>query len=173
MKVKAMLDYLFADDEASQVTAADVKGWLKVPAEITEDDPIVLQCINTASLQVELYTGVSMVGRTVTVRLRNECGEIELPFGPVVELTEVKDVDGNVVDTANYTLKGLQFKTLDYVANDFTATYTVGFGTLPDEWKTYIAQQAAWIYENRGDDKEMRLAPALSINLKPKRRAWL
>lgn len=173
MKINAVLDIDLVDsvgsDESEEpVTSTEGKNWLKI--DVADDDTIVEKLIKTARQQCEHYLNISLVPKTVTAILLNQLGDIRLPYGPIVELVSIKDLDDNVI--TDYKLIGDTFKwlctpTLDSVK----VVYETGYEDLPEHFKTAILEQIAYLYENRGDEKLMeQLSPVVKTALKPYRR---
>ncbi len=177
---------VFSDESDTEpVSLLEAKNWLKI--DVDDDDNLVTDIITAARQQCEHYLKISLIERTITARLINDLNNIELPYGPVDEVSEVKDADDNVIDTDNYTVRGVAFKTLDYTGisavsvtvngpsgcnNELTVTYTAGYAAedVPKYFKNAILNQIAWLYEHRGDELSEELSPAAIIKLKPHRR---
>jgi len=60
--------------------------------------------LSSARQEVEKYTGLSLIVTDMTVRWE-ELTTQELPYGPVISLTSVKDKDGE--DITTHTIEGL------------------------------------------------------------------
>lgn len=163
------------EDTTEPVSVADLKQWLRMRTAITADDALLESIIKVARIQIERYTGLSLISRTVNCWLRNEMNMVELPFGPVDEITFLKDNDGNeLVEDDGYELKGTEFFRIDAPGyHRIEAEYTAGYSTVPENLITAIKRQAAWIYEHRGDERESKLDPLLAVELKAVRRAWV
>jgi uncharacterized phiE125 gp8 family phage protein len=168
----AVLDHLFTEiDTVEPVTLTDVKQHLNMvfdtagSEEFTDDDSYLTKLITRVRALIEKATGLSLVGKTVQAMLRNEKGDIELPFGPVRDDSTYLVVDNEEVtlDESDYKLVGLQFKKLKYPRYDeIYVTYQVGYtaDNIPHDLKQAILEEIAFRYENRGaglDD-----APSLS-----------
>lgn len=171
MKTNTLIDYKFSNEGAEPVTLSEAKASIKVPAAITSDDTLITQLITAARKKIEMYLGISLVSRTVDLYMDiNNCEPADLPFGPVTAVTEITNSDDETVDADNYKVVGLNNKQLDYPnAGKVTITFTTA-GASDAEYKTYILRQVAWLYENRGDDKDTRLQPSIAQELKSKRR---
>jgi uncharacterized phiE125 gp8 family phage protein len=164
-------DIVFSNEGAEPVNLADMKTYIRVSPDITDDDNLITSLIKAARAKIEMFCGVSLITRTIQCRLLNQLGDIELPFGPVDEITEITDVTGTALDDDTWTLDGVSFKTLNSPSNtEVTVTYTVTAPISSDEWKTYIKGQVAFMYEHRGDENEIGLSPLIRFELKSKRR---
>ena len=173
MKQNLYTDLVFTEsDDAEPVTLDEVKRFIKIPGDITTDDTLLTQIIKSARQMIERYCEVSLHAKTVNLRAQIQTGEFILPFPPIDDVTEITDLESATVDAANYSLRGTAGKSIVYnLCGDVFIEYTTLSGAT-DEWKTYIMQQAAWLYENRYDDNAARIAPALAQNLKAKKLKW-
>lgn len=172
MKYNAVIEAKQAEAAVTEpVTLAEAKQWCKIELDITEENTLLTQLITAARKQLEGYLCISLVDKTVTAILRNELGSIELPYGPVKDITIVKDANGNAVDTGNYEITGEEFKKLKSPCDNFiTVVYETGYDLMPDYFKTAILNQILYLYENRGD--AINISPMASMLLKPHRRIW-
>ena len=151
------------------ITLAEAKAWIKVDTAITADDILITELIKAARMQVEGFLGISLIQRTVTAIINNSAGDIELPYGPLVSFTSLTDEDGTAIAADDYELRGIGFKYLHEPLYDYmTAVYTTGYTALPENFKTAVKEQVAWLYDNRGEAKE--LSEIVYNTLKPFRR---
>ena len=181
MNYNAVLEAKFSGISTTYpVTLAEAKAWCKIEADITEDDDLIEDLIISATVLCEGYLNISLMPKTVTAIVNNSLGGVELPYGPVTAFTSLKDVDDTaLVLTDDYTLQGIDFKTIktpcdEYLKAEYAAGYTDT--NLPGNFKTAILQQIVYLYENRGDIDSGRalseLSPILKMTLKPYRRVW-
>ena len=170
-----------AEDLIEPVLLTEMKTYLRISPDETFNDALVTQLIKTARQQLEGYLNISLVDKTVTARLQNEIGYMQLPYSaPSITITEVTDDDDNVIDSDNYKLKGnmLSVYSTPTAINNFysgcsiaTVVYDVAYPDgLPEHYKTAIMQQVSWLYERRGDEMDRALSPLVKISLKPYRR---
>jgi uncharacterized phiE125 gp8 family phage protein len=157
------------------VTLAEVKAYCKIDTGTTDDD-ILTELITTAREQCEDFTGISIIVRTVTTVLNNTCGNIYLPYCPLISLTSVTDQDGDtlVVDQ-DYKLSGTMFPQLVFPKQDrLTLVYNAGYGIPPSRIKTAILQQVFYLYENRGESAVIsRSGIVAELTLSPQAKATL
>ncbi len=160
----------FSSESATEpITLAAAKAWIKVDTAITADDTLITELIKAARQQVEGFLGISLISRTVTAVINNSAGSIELPYGPLVSFTSLTDEDGTAIAADDYELRGIGFKYLHEPLYDYmTAVYTTGYTALPENFKTAVKEQVAWLYDNRGEAKE--LSEIVYNTLKPFRR---
>lgn len=192
MKLNLLLETpaFSGESNTEPVTLAEAKDWLKI--DVSDDNNLITELITSARQQCEFYVKMSLITRTVIARVLNDQNNIELPYGPVIAVSQVKDADGNIVDPSNYKIHGVTFKTLDYSplnsliidglpTTELTVTYTAGYTALPKHFKTAIKNQVAWLYENRGDiqtttrsgliyNTNLELSPEAIFKLRPYRR---
>lgn len=151
----------FADEPA---TLAEIKRHLNLQFDTSgsfvfnDDDNNLTDIAKQSRELLELYTGVSMAVKNYKAILRNDCGDIEVPFGPITAISSVKDIDGNsLISGTSYVLRGNQFKWIEsplscYIEVNFTAGYTPA--NIPLGLKRALLEQIAWNYVNAGDQKQ-------------------
>src|SRR6478609_6283627 len=153
---------------AEPVTLAQAKAWLKVTHD--DEDAIITALITTARQICEGYISKSFVERTVTAILRNDLGNIKLPYGPVNTVTSVADSEGGEYGSGDYNITGISDKRLGYpMASYVKVVYTAGYVALPEQFKTAIKMQLSWMYTHRGDDEGTVIAPDAKAILNPYR----
>lgn len=148
------------------LTLAQAKAWLRVTHD-DEDD--IISALITASRQIcEGFTNKSFVEREVTACLRNDLGNIKLPYGPIGNLTAVYDWDGNALNTTDYNLTGVSDKRLGYPMTSYIKViYTAGYLVLPQHFRTALKMQLSWMYSHRGDEDLSLIAPDAKAILSP------
>lgn len=126
--------------------------------EFDDDDTyltdLIIQCRET----VEQHIGVSLAPKTLRAILRNDCGGIEIPFGPILstdDIGDLKDAEGVIITTDNYTIRGNLFKWIEspvscYIEVNYEAGYTAD--TIPKALKRAILEEIAFRYNHRGDE---------------------
>lgn len=146
------------------VTLTEVKQHLNLQFDTSgsyqfDDDDTKLQDIMKQSRALlEEYTGVSMAAKTYRAILRNECGNIDIPMGPITAITSVKDIEGTaLVDGTTYNIRGNQFKWIEapracYIEINYTSGYTPA--NIPLGLKRALLEQIAWNYSNAGDQEQ-------------------
>lgn len=142
------------------VTATEVKNYLKV--DFSNDDTLIADLITGIREQIELFTGLSLVVKTIEYFDEVIDDEIKLPYPEHDAITEVKIND---VVTDAYIKTGLtQFIIKPTVisvndANDYgiKITYTTK-GTCPKGIKIEILKAIDEKYRNRGNTFEGAIA---------------
>jgi len=146
---------------AEPVTLDMVKRHLNLLFDTTgsavfdDDDTYLTDLVTQCRESMEESLNVSMAVKTYRAILRNECGGIEIPYGPVTAITSVKDIDAVLlVDGDTYQLRGNQFKWLEspvscYVDIIYTSGYTPA--NIPKGLKRALLEEIAFRYNNRGD----------------------
>lgn len=154
-------------------TLDEVKKELKLDG-ITADDTLITALISAARSQLEVFTGLSLVGREVnTIARLDGCNMFELPYGPIdKDSLQVSALNpGNQAATSlnsnQYSLYGDQFVNLvakgpvydpilsgGHVTGIFALTYDAGYTTVPKALKQAVIQQTVYLYEHRGDEVE-------------------
>lgn len=167
------------DSSSEPVELDDLKRHLNMLFDtsgsyVFSDDDTYLTFINKAARQaIEDYTGLSLKAKTIIAILRNELGDIEIPFGPVNSVTTVKDKDGNTLTT---TITGRQFKKICSPTYSYLeVTYTAGYTSIPESLKAAIMHYAAYLYAQRGEmkDAESYSKSALELASPFKRTSWI
>src|SRR6478735_10890345 len=133
------------------ITLAQAKAWLKVTHD--DEDVIITALITAARQTCEGYISKSFVERTLTAIVRNDLGNIKLPYGPVGNVTGVFDIDGGEITGTSYAITGVSDKRLGYPMCGYVKViYTAGYAVLPQQFKTALLQQLSWLFVNRGDE---------------------
>lgn len=145
--------------------------------DFSDDDDYLTALIPQARSVIEEYTGLALTSMNVAVVIRNECGNTELPYGPFVSLTAIKDADGNDISSADYTLQGKWFKKLKEPLYDYVElTYKTGYckdtetsatPLLPQALKRAWLEQAVWMYNHRGEEKGFDICEAAMNSAAP------
>lgn len=156
------------------LTLAEFKSWAKI--EVDDDDALITGLITAARASCEGYVGLSFVSRQVTAILRNDLGNIALPYGPVGDIVSMYDGSDTEIISDNYTISGITNKRIvaprtgmywgafqDIWSNNWNSssadalkvTYNAGYSVLPSVFKTAIKMQCAWMYQHRGDGSDI------------------
>lgn len=163
-------DVQFNDESITEpVTLTEAKDFCKI--DISNDDNLIMSLITAARQMCEAYTGVGFVEHSIIANLNNVNGNIYLPYGPVIEVIQVTDDDGNVltVDT-DYTLRGNDFKRLQWPEWDnLEVEYLAGYSVLPEILKTGLLNAIYFLYDNRSQSTE-DIGPIAKMILKPYKR---
>ena len=163
----AVLDVLFIEGsspETEPVTYEEAIQQANID-DIAGDQDLIEAFITTARIQCETFACISFISREIEAVVNNSLGGIYLPYGPVTDVSSVVDKEGEVVE---FTVDGVKWKQLrepDYAY--LKVTYTAGYETLPQIFKTAILQQVAYLYEHRGDEKADTFSPIAASLLKP------
>lgn len=165
MKINSVIDVQVTTDVANfaaePVTLDEVKRHLNLLFDTSgsyvfnDDDTYLTELVSECRESLEQALGVSMAVKTYKAILQNECGGIEVPYGPMGTVTTVKDIDGVVLVAADsYILRGNQFQWFEspvscYIEVVYTAGYTAT--TIPKGLKRALLEEIAFRYNNRGD----------------------
>lgn len=159
------------DLETEPVTLVEVKQHLNLQFdtagsyEFDDDDTKLTALITQCREELERYTGLSFAPKTLKAILRNDCGDIEIPSGPVAAITNIKDVDGNELTvTTQYVVKGNKFKWIESPLSCYLeVNYTAGYETLPAGLKRAMLEEIAFRYANAGDQQQQYAAATVSL----------
>lgn len=146
-----MKDYLrlqgFVDSDSSPSTEL---------GEFDFDDSLLDDLIRSATELIEEKAGLSLYQKTLQAVVTNLCGMVEIPYGPVISVTSVKDVDGNDL---SYSVTGNFWKYLKTpLQKEIYIIYEAGYSELPKSIKMDIMRIVAYMYENRYDEGVNNLA---------------
>jgi len=139
------------------ITVAEVKSYLKI--DFTTDDTLVGTLITGVREQIELFTGLGLIAKTIEYFDEEIDEEIKLPFPEHLEITEVKL---NGIVSTSYVKTGLsQFiikpnsTTVTDASNDygFYCKYKVT-GTCQQAIKNEMLKLIDEKYRNRGNTFE-------------------
>lgn len=129
------------------VTLAQFKTYAKI--ETTDEDTDNTDLILEARQLFEKYTGIGLVEKTITATIRNDKGDVKLPYSPVASITSIKDfeeedvTDYEFYDDAYFrTPIGDYFKVV-YVTDPTPATMAM---------KRAILRLAAFLWRHKGDE---------------------
>lgn len=159
---------MITDIATEPVTLAEVKQHLNLQFdtagsyEFDDDDTKLTALITQCREELEQYTGLTFAPKTLKAIIRNECGNIEIPFGPVTTLTSIKDVDG--VTLTDTTVRGNQFKWIESPKSCYLeVNYEAGYATLPVGLKRALLEEIAFRYNNAGDQQQQYAAATVSF----------
>lgn len=153
--INAVIDVQFTEgvygygDEP--VTLAELKEYMKV--DYDEEDTLISSLNTSARLLLEKKRGISMIPKRITAIIQNDCGGIEIPYGPIygsgaIDTSLITDADDQEVEL---TIRGYPYpfivNQIDYVQ----LIYDAGFYVLPEVLKTAIKAQVMFMFENRGE----------------------
>ena len=164
------------------VTQAEAKAYLRIESSVTDDDTFIDSLISAARRWVENITGNRLVTQTWYWYLDEFPAEdmLEIPIGPVTALVSIKYTDSAGVQA---TMSAGDYET-DFNSlppnparvlladskswpavdlkevNGVELELTVGYGTIPEEFKLAIKMMVEHWYEHRGPITELKLEEA-------------
>lgn len=151
------------------VTVQEVKDYIRLAgfvdvnespstdlSDFSFDDVLIADIIQAVREGFEQELGVSLIPKSLKAVITNQCGMIEIPMGPVSDITSLKDSDGN---TLTYTIIGDEgdFPNLkDPCHENMVMEYEAGYGStgcpdVPKAIKLDMLKACYWHYENRGE----------------------
>lgn len=162
MKINDVIEVQVVTEPTTEpVTLTEAKRHLNLLFDTTgsyefdDDDTYLTDLITQCRETVEQFIGVSLAEKTLRAILKNECGGIEIPFGPVTAIDDLKDSDAVEITSGNYTIRGNQFKWIEYPRSCYIeVNYDAGYdtGTIPKALKRAILEEIAFRYNHRGDE---------------------
>jgi uncharacterized phiE125 gp8 family phage protein len=155
------------EDTTEPVSVIECKQYMKLEGfqdvddsgatEFTEDDDLIALFITAARRTLEAKYGISLVEKTLRTTFTNLAGDIEIPYGPVVSVSSLKDRNGDDITTANYTLVGDEYKQLECPQYEkMQITYKVGFEEVPEDLKVEILRMVNWMFSKRDEDDKLK-----------------
>lgn len=153
----------YAYDEPLTLEAA--KAYMKI--DYDTDDELISTMITAAREQLEKFTGLSFIPKFLTVQLRNECGGIEIPYGPVydIDVNFITDKAGEPINSSLINISGLEFKFLDTPLLNFVQLqYYAGYDILPQALLLAWKAQVFFMYENRGELNDTQRSTGYTSN---------
>lgn len=166
----AVIDIQFNDGDITEpVQLTEAKNFCKI--DISTDDDLLTAIIIGARQQCEAYTGVGFVEHNIVAVLNNSNGGIYIPYGPIQEIYEVTDNNGDtMILDSDYTLQGNEFKRImTPKVEEITVTYFAGYNQLPTVLKTALLNQIYYLYDNRSQGVD-DISPIAKLLLNPYRR---
>jgi len=149
------------NDGAEPISLETAKDWLRVTSE--DDDVIITDLITAARKRIEAYSTRSMVAKSITLTGHVETSFM-LPYAPISNITAVKYLQGQIVDTGvnNWqTLDPDEYQIIGYNDKQFRpqieGVYEITYTTTANTdiaLKTDLKRVLLWMYENRGDDTD-------------------
>lgn len=156
-------------DPTEPVTVQEVKTYMRLEGfqdvdesdatEFDDDDDLIETLIVAARKKLEKLYGISIVEKTLRAVITNLAGDIEIPQGPIISITSLKNSEG---DDIEYTITGYTEDELEDDINDFVTlecpnyckmvmVYEAGYTSVPEPLKIEILRMVAWYFTNRGD----------------------
>jgi uncharacterized phiE125 gp8 family phage protein len=144
------------------VTVSEVKNYLRlegfidnsesISSEFNDDDVLIGELITSARERLELFTGLSFIPKTYEIEFTNLAGNFEIPFGPVIDVNNVWDSEGDSISTDDYSLS-INNRLFKYPKwEEMIMNYEAGYVTLPKGLKDAMLKEVAYRYINRGDE---------------------
>jgi len=149
---------VFSAEGNEPVTLNDMKLWGKI--DTTADNSLITALITTARIMCEQYTNTSLVTRTIIADINNANGGFILPYGPVTNTPTAVDWQGTALTLV------WNFSQIQTPYGRMSVTYTAGFTTVPEVYKTAIMEQGLFLYEHRGEEKAL-MSPIAQLILNP------
>jgi hypothetical protein len=142
---------IITDVASEPVSTADLKSHLRI--QHTAEDTYIAQLAKEAREQLEDEHNAAFGVKTIKVEIRNQIGNIKLPYWtPNGTIVEVTDRDGEVVTDTSYDVyNGVVETAFD---EPVFVEYTTGFATLPNKYKRQLKERVAYLYTHRGDEKK-------------------
>ena len=153
-------------DPTEPVTLTEVKSYMRLEGfqdvgesqatSFDDDDTLIETLIVSARKRLEKLYGISIIPKTLRATITNLAGDIEIPQGPVISITSLRDRYGNLIVSDNYTVVGDDFQTLeDPCYEKMVMVYEAGYVDCPEELKIEIMRMVTYLFGNRGD-KELK-----------------
>lgn len=170
------------------VSRDEMKTYLRLESDITEDDTLIDSLIKAAETKIENICSIAITTKTYDGYLNDLPGIVEVPVPPLQSISAITyyndEYTGTVVDSDSYVVqtydnieygeiilkKGYTWPIPDATVNRFKITFVAGFGddysTIPDDLKTAIKMIVAHWYDNRESQEIPPAAENLYMNYK-------
>lgn len=150
----SVIDVLFIEGSgttAGPITDAEYVDFAKIDSAMATADAAMISAIANATWTLcEAFLNMSLVLRTVQAVINNGNGGAYLPYGPVIDVTEVLNWNDTALTSDQYKIIGVQWKQIEYPADDrLTITYTAGYSALPPGIKIGLLQAFFYLWDNR------------------------
>ena len=160
------------------VTLAEAKIYLNV--DYNSWDSLIGTLISSARTKLEKYTGCTFATKTLVSTFQQVADNIDIPYGPIQSITNVKSIDETGTKTTltagkDYLITGNTFKNIRFFGIDtpIEIEYVAGYTALPADLKVSILKQIDMDFEYRegtSDTKMMELSNSSTKLAKPYRR---
>jgi uncharacterized phiE125 gp8 family phage protein len=152
----------------------------------TTDDALIEELITAAREKCETYKGESFIPKELRVTLTNLAGLIELPYGPIGDVTAIywgsdfeEDGEAATNNVADLVLTGSFFKYIvspcdERMVIDYSCGYNRGDTMrLPRRYKIAIMEEVLYRYEHRGDEDQVTGVCKTARELLGRPRNWI
>jgi uncharacterized phiE125 gp8 family phage protein len=160
-------------DPTEPVSVAEVKSYMRLEGfqdvgesdstVFDDDDTLIGDLIVSARKKLEKLYGISLVAKTLRAVITNLAGDIEIPQGPVISITSLKNSSGSDL---TYTITGYTETELEEDINDFiklecpnnekmVMVYEAGFTDVPHPLKIEILRMVNWMFTHRGEQDKL------------------
>jgi len=150
----------FSDEGTTEpLTPDQVKEWLRITG--STNDSVITMLITASRREIERELQVSLITRTVMVRIKYEVGEsgFKLPYGPVRGSVTAYATDGEELDSGSYEIRDGASPGDKYLMTHFSEIkleYEAGYtspGSIPADIKLKILDRINYHFRNRGDKR--------------------
>lgn len=155
-------------DPIEPVSVDEVKSYMRLEGfqdvgesdstQFDDDDDLIEDLIVAARKKLEKLYGISLVNKTLRAVITNLAGDIEIPDGPVISITSLKDRDGSAITdfmVTGYTEDDNEFNdflTLESPCYEkMVMIYEAGYSEVPEGLKIEIMRYVTWLFTYRGD----------------------
>lgn len=171
------LEVEFEDPAIDATTVAYVKGFNNINTDAYDD--YLEDYIESALVDIEKYTGRTIIQRTVTAYWKRVWTDLWIPYPDVQSITSVTSIDdsGNetVLTTDDYTELGDKQKYLsflDYSGTQIKIVYVAGYGTtmeeLPINLRNAISRQVMFYFSDFAETQEVIFDQQTQLEVKAK-----
>lgn len=115
---------IVTDVTEEPVSLAVLKDFCRIDPEYTGEDETLSLLQASARELLEGFLNISLAEKTIEVEFSG--GHISLPYGPHGEVISVKDGNGDDIPPENYTITGLDFKSICTGIGGYSYFYPMG-----------------------------------------------
>lgn len=171
------LELEFADPAIDATTVAYVKDFNNI--NTSKYDDYLENYIQSALIDIEKYTGRTIIQRTVTAYWKRVWTDLWIPYPDVQSITSVTSIDdsGNetVLTTDDYTELGNKQKYIsfqDYSGTQIKIVYVAGYGEtmndLPIGLRNAIAKQVMFYFSDFAETQDIIFDQETQLEVKAK-----
>lgn len=169
------------DEGTEIISQSEINNFIKYDENESTENDLILDMVKAARELLEKYLNISMKQKTYVLEFDGwsvDANLVDVPFGPVVSIASVKQVDNEGTETpltsaTDYVSRGEQFKTifLPYVVSDYRyiVEYVAGYGpgteTLPEALKQAVMDLVKFWYQR--EEQDMSIPATIKSKVAP------
>lgn len=119
------MDVRIVEDVTTEPVALSlVKDFCRIDPDYAGEDGTLTILQASARELLEGFLNLSLAPKKIEIQYPG--GFLRMPYGPHGDIDSVKDSDGDIVDTSDYSITGLDFKNIETGCSGFSFFYPMG-----------------------------------------------